>query len=1090
MMKATGKDFYREMKKSTGRFLSILFIVALGVAFFSGIRASEPDMRLTGDSYFDSENLMDVKAISTLGITDDDVREFENLDLIEKAEGAYSADFLTNVKDDQYALRILSTCQDINQIQVEEGRLPEAVGECLADAEMGYEVGDKISLISGTDEEVTDTLKVSELEVVGIGSTPMYISFGRGSTTIGTGNIEGFLFVTRETFDLDVYTEVYMTVKGAKELTAYTEEYEDLIDKAMEEVEELSGERGIIRRRELVDDATEELDRAKMDLEEGRRKAEKELSDAADKIADAQSQIDAAKQQIEDGRAQIASAKEMLLAKQQELNAARQEYEAGAASLASGRQQYETEKANFEEQKPGIEASIASGEDQLEQMKAQMDALDLEGQYERLMQELEGHEDDESEEITAKREQAAAMKEQIDQYYAGVAQLEATRQQLAAVEEQLLATGQMLDQSEQELQEASSKLQSGQQQIDAGWAEIYENEAELQSGMSEIVSNEAKLEDAKAELEEGRAEAAKEIAEGEEQIAEAEKEIEDIPEAVWYIYDRNTLPEYSGYGENADRMKAIGRVFPIIFFLVAALIALTSMTRMVEEQRVQIGTMKALGYSNGAIAKKYMGYALLATAGGSILGFLVGEKVLPYIIIYAYGIMYHHIPKILTPYIASYALQAAGVSVVCTLFATWASCIKELRAQPAELMRPASPKSGKRVILERIPFIWKRLNFTWKSTIRNLLRYKKRFFMTIFGISGCMGMMILGYGIKDSVYEIAQTQYEEIQTYDGQIILQEDLTEEDREHLNAYLDDDKDVVNHMDAYMKNVIVMKDKVERQTYICVMSDLDEVSEYVDLHDRLTKEKKTLDDTGVIVSEKTAKLLDVGVGDTISVKDEKEGNKEVVIAGIVENYMGHYMYMTPNYYEKIFGEAPEYNSVLFSMDDSFDKNQMEKAGKKIVSQEEVLSISYLHDVEEQLDNMLGSLNLIIIVLIVSAGMLAFVVLYNLNTINITERQRELATLKVLGFYNKEVAEYVFRENIILTFIGAAGGIVLGKILHAFIIETVEVDSVMFGRSIYLPSFIYSFLFTVAFSLLINGLMYLKLKKIDMVESLKSVE
>lgn len=1087
-MKVTGKSFCREIKKSTGRFLSILFIVALGVAFFSGIRASEPDMRLTGDAYFDSGKLMDVKAISTLGITEDDVRAFEDLDLIEKAEGAYSADFLTNVKDDQYALRILSICKDMNQIQVEEGRLPKKSGECLADAEMGYKVGDKITLISGTEEDVTDTLKTSELEVVGIGSTPMYISFGRGSTTIGTGNIEGFLFVPKETFDLDVYTEVYMLVEGAGELTSYTEEYETLIDEAMEEVEELSGERGVIRRRELVDDATEELDKAKMDLEEGRRKAEKELNDAQEKILDAQRQIDDAKQKIADGRAQIANAKAILAGKQQELNAARAEYESGLAALASGREQYEAEKANFEAQKPDIEASIAAGEAALEPLKSQLDFLET--RYEQLMQELAGHEEDESEEYAAKREEASRIQAQIELYYGSAAQLEETKQQLALAEEQFAATKQMLEQSELELQDAAARLQGGQEQINAGWAEIYQNEAELESGMSEIAGNEAKLEDAKAELEEGRAEAAREIAEGEEKIAEAEKEIEDIPEAVWYIYDRNTLPEYSGYGENADRMKAIGRVFPIIFFLVAALIALTSMTRMVEEQRVQIGTMKALGYSSGAIAKKYMGYALLATAAGSVLGFLVGEKILPYIIIYAYGIMYHHIPEILTPYIASYALQAAGVSVICTLAATWSACIRELRAQPAELMRPASPKSGKRVLLEHVPFIWKRLNFTWKSTIRNLLRYKKRFFMTIFGISGCMGMMILGYGIRDSVYEIAQTQYSEIQLYDGQIILQEDLTEEDRDNLDEFLLDDNDIENYMDAYMKNVIVMKGKTERQTYICVMSDLDEIPKYVDLHDRKTREKKKLDDTGVIVSEKTAKLLGVSVGDKIAVKDEKDGNKDVVIADIVENYMGHYMYMTPKYYEKIFGEAPEYNSILFSMDDSFDKKQMEDAGKKIVNQEEVLSISYLHDIEEQLDNMLGSLNLIIIVLIVSAGMLAFVVLYNLNTINITERQRELATLKVLGFYNKEVAEYVFRENIILTFVGAAGGIILGKILHAFIIETVEVDSAMFGRVIYLPSFIYSLLFTIAFSLLINGIMYLKLKKIDMVESLKSVE
>ncbi len=1129
-MKATRKDFFREIKKSSGRFFSILFIVALGVAFFSGIRASEPDMRITGDSYFDGANLMDVKAISTLGITKDDVKAFEELELIQKAEGAYSADFLTETEDEQLALHVISLSEGMNDVTVTEGRLPEKTGECLADNETGYRVGDKILLKSGKDTPVTDTLKKEELTVVGTGSTPCYISFSRGSTTIGTGNLDGFLVVPEQDFKLEVYTECYMLVEGAKELTAFTEEYEDLIDKAMEQVKELSGERGVLRRRELVDEATEELDKAKMDLEEGRERARKELEDAAAEIGDAESQLADARRQIRDGWNQIANAKNTLASKQAELDDARTQYEAGLAELNEGKARYEEGKAAFEAEKPEAERQIAEGEAGLAQIeegikqaqegyaqveavfamladcKEQIQAIEAaypESEYTNPATEigmqyvmLQAQASQIQAEITDKN-----LEEELVRLEGMIAVLQAkydetavliadAKNQLAAGEQELVNAKAELDAGEAELTGVPERLDDGQRQIQSGWAELSGQEKKLRSGEAEITENEAKIEDAKKELEEGRTKAAEEIAEGEEKIADAEEEIADIPKASWYIYDRSTLPEYTGYGENADRMRAIGQVFPVLFFLVAALISLTSMTRMVEEQRVQIGTMKALGYSKRAIASKYLGYALIATIAGSILGVLVGEKILPYIIIYAYGIMYHHMSEILVPYVASYGMAASAAAVVCTMAATLFSCYRELGAQAAVLMRPPAPKIGKRVLLERVPFIWKRLNFSWKSSIRNLMRYKKRFFMTIFGIGGCMALMVVGYGIRDSVYEIADTQYDRIQFYDGQILLQEDLTGEDREKLDGFLAENKDIERYMDAYMKSIILANGKKERQTYLMALSDLSDVGAYVDFHDRKSGKAYKLSDDGVIISEKTAKLLNAQRGDTIQIKNEEGADREVKISHICENYMGHYIYMTPEYYNQVFDEKPEYNCILFVACETYSQSQLEAAGERIVERSEVLSVSYTHDIMEQLDNMLSSLNLVIVVLIISAGMLAFVVLYNLNTINITERQRELATLKVLGFYDPEVAVYVFRENILLTFIGAAVGIMLGKILHLFIIQTVEVDAAMFGRSIYLPSFLYSLLFTVGFSLLINGIMYFKLKKINMVESLKSVE
>lgn len=1116
--KATRKDFYMEIRKSLGRFLSILFIVALGVAFFSGIRASEPSMRITGDRYFDQEELMDIQALSTFGITDDDIDAIEAVEGVERVEGAYSADMLCETKKKQYVFHVMSLPENMNHVTVSEGRLPKKIGECLVDDDMGYKVGDTITLKSGTDDPISDTLKQEKYKVVGIGNSPCYISFGRGSTTIGSGSVSGFLLVPAKTFALDVFTEAYVQVEGAENLIAYTEEYDKKIETVLDRIEEITGERGRIRKQEIVDDAQAEIDDAKAELEKGKLKAQEELDDAKAQIDDGEAKLTEAKQQIADGKSQISSAKTTLNSKDDELTEAKTKYSSGLKKWQEGTEAYEAGLAQFEAAKPEALEEIAKGEAGLEAYRKQLDEAkkgaqgklkELEGQLAYIMSLEPGPEDEDYEELHQKwEEQYGASIEQLEtgisevnkeletletqeqDYQSKLTALNNSKAELAAKEQQLADTKAALDSSKQQLSDAYSQIESGKGQLASGWAQIDEKEQELASGEAEIAENETTLEDAKAEYEEGKKEAEDEIADGEAKIADAEEELAEIEDPKWYVYDRSNLPEHDGYGENADRMRAIGKVFPVIFFLVAALISLTSMTRMVEEQRTQIGTMKALGYSKWAIVSKYLSYALLATAGGSIIGVLIGEKVLPFIIIYAYGIMYQHIPEILVPYDWAYAIEASIAAVACTMFATVFSCYRELGEQPAALMRPPAPKIGKRVLLEYVGVIWKRLNFTWKSTIRNLMRYKKRFFMTIFGIGGCMALMLVGYGIRDSVFEIADIQYTEIQTYDGNLILKENLSEDEHQELTDSLEQNQDIARFMDAYMKNLVLTKDGHERETYVMVLGQPKDSEKYVHFHDRKTKEAYELSDDGAIISEKTAKLLNAKVGDTISVKDENEGNKDIVIQNICENYMGHYLYMTPKYYEKVYGEKPEYNTVLFSVQDSYTRQQMEEAGEKILERDEVLSLSYMKDIEKRLNDMLKSLNLVIIVLIVSAGMLAFVVLYNLNTINIAERKRELATLRVLGFYNPEVAAYVYRENILLTLIGTIVGAGLGKILHLFIIETVEVPAAMFGRIINLPSYIYSFLFTILFSMIVNGVMYFKLRKIDMVESLKSIE
>ena len=1039
--KALRKDFYMEIRRSLGRFLSIFFIVAIGCAFFSGIRSSEPDMRYSGDAYFDNRNLMDIEVISTLGLTGDDVDAIRGVEGISDAEGGYSVDVLCSEGDNQIAVHVMSLLPTMNQVQLEEGRLPEKENECAMDVdyleESTLEVGDEITFTSGTDEAGTDTLKTDTYTIVGAVSSPNYISFQRGSTTIGNGSLAAFIVVPEESFTLDVYTEIYAQADGAKELTAFTDRYDDLIGEAVDQVEAIRKERQQARYNEVVGEATQELEEARteladarQELEDGKAQTEAELSDARSRLEDAQNEVDSGWQEVSSSEDQLQSSRQQLIDGQEEIDRNTEELNASVEIL--------------NEQ---IEA--------LNKVKEQYNALAESGQ---------------TDETTM-----AAMAQMYEQIQSGDAAVSEAQTQIESGKAQIESAQQEIDNGwvqiksgEQEISDARDQLVRAQKEIDAGWEDYYEGEAEAQ-----------------AEIADGE----KQIEEAQEEINAAQEEVDAIEEPQWYIYDRTNLPDYSSYGENADRMRAIGEVFPAIFFLVAALISLTTMTRMVEEQRTLIGTLKALGYERHSIAGKYIGYALFATVTGSAAGILFGEKVFPYIIINAYGIMYRHMNEIVLPYNLAYGLGAAGAALASTLLATLLSCYKELKEQAAELMRPPTPKQGQRVLLERVTFIWKRLNFSWKASIRNLVRYKKRLFMTVFGIGGCMALILVGFGLKDSIFAIVDIQYGEIQLYDGNIILRDDVTEEEKQNILTRLNKDSAMAGAAEGLLTQITVGNGEEWHDIYLNVPKDTEEFPEFVVLQDRVTKARYSLDSTGAVLTEKMASELDVQPGDAITIRDEEQGDLEVEISAVCENYMSHYLYMTPAVYESLYKETPDYNCIFYKTSDRMTE-EAERIGEEALALPGTLSISYTTDLREQVDNMLGALDEVIIVLIMSAGMLAFVVLYNLNNISITERKRELATLKVLGFYNSEVSMYVYRENIVLTLFGAVFGIVLGKILHQFIIVTVEIESVMFGRNIDLSSFIYAFLLTCLFSLLVNGAMYFKLKKINMVESLKSVE
>ena len=1205
------KDFIIEIKKTMGRFVSIFFIVALGVAFYSGIRASEPSMRITADQYFDDSELMDLKVMGTMGLTKADIKAIGKVSGIEAVEGGYSKDVLCPVGDNEKVVHMLSMQKNFNQVSVVEGRLPEKAGECLVDEDfLSYtdlKVGDTVTFHSGDGEALTDSLFTDTYKIVGIGNSPLYISFGRGSSTIGTGEISGFVIVDKSSFDMDVYTEAYVKVSGAEEKIAFTDEYNNLSDAAKEAVSAIEEERCAVRKQEIVDAANEkladsektvneksrELEDAKKELENGKSKAAEELEKAKQQLTDGEAELADAKQQIADGETQLADAKAQLNDKQAQLDSAETQYESGKAQLdqkeqeladaeqvylsnyskympiiTAGKEQITAEKSQIADGKKrldeglaplnqlkgrlaGIEDEISQCDSEIAGLKTQLDGMDRDvyqkyvniprekrneeeqayvEKWENLntqladIQEQKAQLEDKKKDLLVQMNQAGfateadleaqitsltKQKEDLDAKETALLQQEQT---LAAQEEELLSAGRQITDGKSQIAAARSQLDStksqitdGKAQILSAWALLNEKEDTLNASKAQLASGEQELADGRSEYEQAAKEAEKQITDGQakitdgekqltdakQQIADAKAEIKKIENPKWYVQTReDALTEYQGYGDNADRMRSIGKVFPVLFFLVATLISLTTMTRMVEEQRVQIGTMKALGYGKAAIAGKYIGYALIATLGGSIFGVLIGEKILPLVIIYGYMILYKHLPAILLPYHMSYALQASGIAVACTLIATIASCYKELAAEPAELMRPAAPKQGKRILLERIGIIWKHLNFTWKSTVRNLIRYKKRFFMTIFGIGGCMALMVVGFGLKDCIYEIVSLQYEKVQFYDATTYMSDDISEENGQQIQEYLDQNTDVKETIEVHMQKIDVKSASGKKTLYLMVPSDDEKIEDFLSFHSRTNKDEVySLKKDEVILTEKIASLLNVKVGDQLTIEDKDRGDQTVTIGAICENYMSHYLYLSPEKYEELYGKPIEYNTIIYSVKDGKD-DQIEKIGTKLLAMDGVLNVSYTSSIEGRLDDMLRSLNLVIVVLIVSAGMLAFVVLYNLNNINITERQRELATLKVLGFYDGEVASYVYRENILLTIIGSVVGMVLGNFLHRYTILTVEVEEAMFGRQIHWQSYLYSFLFTVAFSLFVNWVMFYKLKKIDMVESLKSVE
>lgn len=1209
MKNAMRKDFWREIKHTRSRFFSIMILVALSVAFLSGLKATAPDMKRTGDDYLDSLHLADIQVLSTLGLTDDDITSLRAQDKVEDAEGEYVIDAFASSDSLDAVVKVLSlTGRGINEVLLRDGRMPERADECVVEENMlslmSISIGDTITLTPGDD--LSDALAQDTYTVVGTVRSPVYLAVERGTSTLGSGTVKAYLYLPREAFTLDYYTAAYVRVSGAAEMTAFYDDYDDYIDAVIDELEPFGDARAQLRHDDLVDEATEKLDDAQKELDDAKAEADEKLGDARKELADARRKLDDGwkdyydgQQELKDARAELDDAKIELddgemqyLNGMEEYEDALDEYEKGRAEYEDGLAQYEDGVKELESGEKELAAGrrqLESGERQLEELaKTVTDALAAAGSPyggapEKLLEDL-GRGDSaaiaatdgalnnmraqitggiakaqskidemqdqlvtvntaidqlsqispeymmpEQKQMLAEAQAAkpqleagiataqatkaeleenlsqlnsisasslAASKRELDdgwdEYYAGEAELDAGRKELRDAKMELDDAKAQLDDAPAQLADAKKELSDARKKLDDGWKDYYDGEAQYADGVKELSDAYTELTDGERdyrkglrEYADGKAEADEKIADAQEKITDARRKVADIDSCEWYIFSRSYNPGYTGFGQDADRMANLASVLPIIFFLVAALVCLTTMTRMVEEQRVQIGALKALGYSRLAISWKYIGYGLLPSLVGGVLGLVIGYILFPKMIFTAYQIMYQ-MPDIELHAYTDISLFSVLAAVACTTVATLWACLATLRETPASLMRPRTPKAGKRVFLEYIKPLWRRMSFIHKVTARNLFRYQKRFWMTVIGIGGCTALIIAGFGMRSSLLFTMSRQYDELFHYSAQVTLADNALPEERAAVEDFLEHDSRVVNYIPCAASSATVVTPSYSTTAYVEVMAS-DEIGKVVDLFDYKSGDPITMGDEGVYIDQKLSELLKVSVGDTFFLDGDVRG--DVTVAGIYEHYTGHFIYMTPGYYENALHADGEPNAYLlnFTSDDTDTCNAI---FEKLLDMSGVATTSRMRDTQDTYMHSMERVDFVVVIIILAAAALAMVVLFNLSNINITERQRELATIKLLGFYDGEVSAYVYRENIVLTVFGILLGCFMGHWLHIYLVRSTEIDLMMFGRQTAPSAYVYAAILTALFSLLVNVLAHFKMKKIDMVESLKSAE
>ncbi len=1109
MKQAYRKNIFRTIKKSMGRYTAIFAIIALGVGFFSGLKVSKPSMMHTAQEYLKEHQMFDYRLISTWGFDQEEVDRIRQSEGVVAAEGAVWEDFLSlDETDQERCFKALSITEAMNTLTLLSGRMPQAGNECVVD---GYQygedmIGKEISIGANNSQEIKDSFAYDTYTVVGLIRSPLYMNMERGTTTIGNGRIDSFLFLPLSGFDYEYYKEVYVTASTQE--PAFTEAYHDHIEAYTQELEDqvmpvLSDryERELADAREKLADARAELMDGEQELADAKREitdGEQELADARteldEKTADAMAELADAKKELTDGEQELADAQKDLEEGSSELMKQEQELVRSEAELSKGEREYQEAVAEYEEGQRQYEAGYA-------QYQAGL------SEYEKNLADYQAYVTMLGENVPAFQEQLAAMEAALAQARAELdaagQQLDATREQLAQAKEQLDASGKQLSSSRaaltdgmRQIEDAKEELKKGQEEIDRNRQKLAEGWKEYEEGLAtlekEVAEAQAEITDAARELEDGRQELADgeaELADGRQELADAEKELADVEEPKLYLLDRNTNVGYACYENDISIVAGVAKVFPIFFFLIAALVCSTTMTRMVDDERTQIGTLRALGYTQGAIFAKYAVYSGSAAGLGAIAGYFMGVRAFPSAIWTAYNMLYGFAGLILVDDGALLTISLLA-SLICSVGTTYTACRLELKHAPAELIRPKAPPAGKRILLERVTILWKHLKFLHKVSARNVFRFKKRMIMMILGISGCTALVLAGFGVKDSVTNIVDVQYDEILQYDISAAYSKPLNGQVLEEIREQFPD---------SIKTAVPVMETAAEApftggvKSVTLLVSDPaasfgDPITDSINFHGEKDKAPSQLPGEGeILIDNRLAEEFSLKAGDSIRLKVGDDEVAPLTVSGIFENYVNYYAYVNRETYEAYFQEAYEPKTLYLSLERGADPYQI---STYLSEMEHAANINVTADMRARIQNTMESMNFVVALVIGSAAALAFIVLFNLGNINISERAREIATLKVLGFYPRESGAYVFRESMVLSIMGIVAGLPLGVLLHAFIIFQLKVDMVSFQVRIQPLSYVYSVAAVIVFTVCVDLIMRRKIEGIDMAESLKSIE
>ena len=1098
MNKSIIKLTKREISSSLGRYLAIFAIIALGAGLFVGLRLSRPDFLETYNNYTHETNFYDFRLVSTLGLTDDDLAEVKKLDGVKLAEGAVGADFLFNTADeDNLIMMAQSIPEKVNLIDLKSGRMPEKANECLADPNMYSEkdIGSTIKLSKDNSEQTFDTFAYDEYTIVGLTDSVLYINMERGSSTLGNGSVKGYIYIPADGFSTDYYTDIYVCVES--EGYVYSDEYEQSTQKYVDGLEKFMSERAVIRRDAIIDDAMSQLDDAKKQYEDGKAQYDAAKADYdagyaeyVQKKSDTEAQLEKARKEIENAERMMGDSS-VIDQKQAELDAAKAELDKGQAEYESGLRQFNAKAklaygavdeqiAYYENRISDKQNDIAAQNAEIESLNAQLAEAQANGDSlkARLIEWK----------IKTANDRISRDNADIERYNE---RLEVHRQKRAEVDA--------------ELEPYRKQLEDAKAQLDAGYAQIESGQAELDAAREMISSGGAQLEAAKKQYEQGKAEAERGFAEAEKELASgkaqldaakaeldkgaaeldsAEKQIKNINHADTYVLDRDTNAGYVCFESDTNVVQSVASVFPVFFFLVAALVCLTTMTRMIADQRTQIGIMKALGYSSGAIIGKYMFYSGSATVLGSIFGIAAGSFAFPAIVWFGYGLIYN-LSGLTFTMNWPLALGITAANLLVTLLVTWYCCAKELKCAPADLIRPKAPEAGKRILLERIPTVWNDMSFMQKVSARNIMRYKKRIFMMLLGIGGCTALVLTALGLNDTIQNVVTRQYDDIILYDYEITMAYDMNEEEQEIF--FRDAGDDIKDAVFLYRGLAEVSGSDAIKSATLTV-TDGKKLCKYIDL----SYDGEPIDYPGrgeAAINYNLARQLGgIEVGDEIKLTTSEKKELTVTVSALFDNYVDSFVFISPETCEEQLGEVPEYKSALANAPDGADVNRCAEALTHDV--DGVRGVMLSVDTKARMSSMMDGLLVVVAAIILCAGLLAFIVLYNLTNINISERIREIATLKVLGFYPNEAAHYVFRENLILTGAGAVFGLGLGVALHAFVMNAIKVDMMYFKPHISFLSFAVSIVITFVFAMIVNAIMRRRIDNIDMAGALKSIE